>query len=74
MKVHVAVTAADVKAEAARRILARYPLWKQINIIREGDVALAEMSAFIDRIRVQSDALEALVPIPVTFREDKHWL
>ena len=60
-----------VKAEAARRIEARYPVWGQVNIMREGGVD--EMGAFIDQMRAASNALEALKPIPPDFRNDRHW-
>ena len=50
-----------VKAEAARRIKAFAPLWRQLNAMREGDTALFEQ---IDAIRAASDKLEALDPIP----------
>lgn len=68
-----AATAADVREEASRRILARYPLHKQLNIIREAGEGLAEMSAFIDATRQRCAELEVQAPIPATFRDDKHW-
>jgi len=60
----------DIKSEAGRRIEARYPLWKQINIMRSGD-GLAAMTAFIDAVRSASNALEAT--LPSDYQADKHW-
>lgn len=62
---------AEVKAEARRRIEAAYPLWRQLNIIREGGGALAEMSAAIDAIRDKSGSIEAA--LPADYRDEKHW-
>jgi hypothetical protein len=62
-----------VKAEAARRIEERYPLWKQLNAIRSGGTGLATMTAFIDAIRAASNSLEAMKPIPHDFAADHHW-
>lgn len=73
MRFEVLVTPALVKAEAARRIEARYPAWRQLNVLGEGGAALAEMQAFINPIRAASNALEALNPIPVDFSADHHW-
>ena len=64
-------TADDVRAEANRRIEAVYPLYKQLNIVRTGNGALATMSAFIDAIRVASNAMEASPP--ADYRDDSHW-
>ena len=66
-------TRAMVKAEAARRIEAAYPLWRQMNIVREGGAALAAMTAMIDAIRAASDAIEALQPIPGNFADESYW-
>jgi hypothetical protein len=60
-----------VKAEAARRIEARYPVWRQVNVLREGGAD--EMGVFIDQVRAASNALEARKPIPPDFRNDRHW-
>lgn len=68
-----AVPATDVKLEARRRILARYPEWKQLNIIRAGGDDLAKMTAWIDAMRAASDALEAMSPIPADYADDSHW-
>ena len=65
-----AASVAEIKAEARRRILDRYPLWKQVNIIRSGD-GLAAMTAFIDAVRAASNALEAT--LPSDYQADKHW-
>ncbi|SDG34355.1 hypothetical protein [Pelagibacterium luteolum] len=64
---------AEVKAEANRRITYAYPLWRQINIIRDGGDGLADMSAFIDGLRAKSNKIEAMKPIPPDFRDDKYW-
>lgn len=63
---------AEITAEAGRRILARYPIHKQINIIRLGGQDLAAMSAWIDAVRARSDDLAAAPPADVT--SDAHWL
>lgn len=60
----------QVRAEAERRILERYPIWKQMNLIRVGDAA---MGAYIDAVRAASNELEAADPIPADFRDDRHW-
>ena len=62
---------AAIKAEAARRIETCYPLWKQINIAREGGAAAEEMARFIDAIRAASNALEA--DPPADFTAEQHW-
>ncbi len=51
----------------------RYPVWKQMNIIREGGKALAEMSNWIDGMRDASNAIEAMDPIPIEFHKLPHW-
>jgi hypothetical protein len=48
----------QIKDAAADDITARYPLWKQLNIIREGGAALEEMSNYIDDIRSTYDLHE----------------
>jgi hypothetical protein len=74
MKFNIGVTAAMVKAEAARRIEVHYPLWKQMNMMREhGSFAADEMVTFIDRIRRASNRIEAMKPIPPDFAADHHW-
>jgi hypothetical protein len=50
---------ADVKKEASRRILARYPDWKQRNLIMEGGAEYEAMKAWIGAVRAASDAIEA---------------
>jgi hypothetical protein len=62
------VAAWEVKAEAERRILSRFPLWKQLNMIRAGE-DLSE----IDAIRAASNRIERMDPIPLDFRDDKYW-
>lgn len=63
----------DVNAEARRRIVERYPEWRQLNVIREGGDVLTAMTAFIDRIRTASDRLAGRQRIPSTFRDDRYW-
>jgi hypothetical protein len=67
------ITPEQVKAQAWGRIMARYPDWKQLNLMREGGLALDTMSAFIDAVRAASNALEALNSIPIDFADDTHW-
>ncbi|MDF2797508.1 MAG: hypothetical protein K0R85_252 [Devosia sp.] len=67
------ITTTMVKAEAQRRIEAAYPLWRQLNITREGGEDLARMSRAIDAIRAASNRLEAREPIPPDFAADHHW-
>jgi hypothetical protein len=84
---------ASVKAEASRRILARYPDWKQRNMTARGvellnrrlvagawtEAETAEAGAlqaawdWITAMRVASNALEALAPIPADFTDDGRW-
>lgn len=87
-------TRADVKAEAARRIEAIMPDFKQRNVMAWGletmmaygtDIAdwPAPLQAVhtqaqvawdaIKAIRVRSDEIEAMTPIPVDFRSEEHW-
>ena len=51
-----------VKTEASRRIEAVYPLWKQVNILRDGTAdEIQAMRVAINAVRNKSDVLEALV-------------
>ncbi len=59
----------QVKAEAERRIMADFPLWRQMNMIRAGE----DLSA-IDAIREASNLIEAMEPIPLDFKDDRYWL
>lgn len=68
---HPSVT--QVKMEAARRIGERYPVWRQLNLMREGGEALTEMGAAIDAIRDASNTIEAMDPIPQDFAADHRW-
>jgi len=68
-----AVTANQVRAEAARRIEAAWPLWRQMNTMRAGGDDYAAMGAQIDVIRSASDALEIMDPIPQDYRSDDWW-
>lgn len=65
--------AAEVKVEAERRIVSRYPVHKQMNVIRAGGDDLAAMSKFIDGIRMVSNQLEAMTPIPADYGDDHWW-
>ncbi len=68
-----AVTPAQVKAEARRRILHRYPLWKQINLMRSGGEAAEAAFAWIDTMRATATRLENQDPIPEDFVDDRFW-
>jgi len=48
----------DIKKEANELIYSKYPLWKQINIIREKGENLITMSTHIDNIRNVSNQAE----------------
>ena len=65
------VTADDIRAEARKRIIERYPTWKQLNNIRDGGGELAVMSAYIDAVRASSSVLE--IALPADFASDAHW-
>lgn len=67
-----AVPPAAVKAEAGRRILARFPEFKQRNAPR-GTPGSEAMWDWIDDVRAASNKLEAMTPIPADFAADKHW-
>ena len=68
--VSVAESEAWRQQQARSRILQFYPLWKQLNILREGDgVTIATMGKFIDACRAWSndpqadpDQLNQIVP------------
>lgn len=64
---------AAIKTECARRILARYPEWKQGNMLRAGDDRAAAGFAWIDATRAASNALELASPIPDDIADDRHW-
>ena len=88
------ISVADVKAEAARRIEAIMPDYKQRNVMAWGletimaygpnpanwptelqavnNQAQAAWAA-IKAIRVRSDEIEAMSPIPADFRDDGWW-
>lgn len=71
MRIEFLVTPAHVKAEAQRRIEARYPMWRQLNVLAEGGGA--EMARWIKQIRDSSNRIETMVPIPSDFAKDHHW-
>lgn len=60
-----------IKAEAARRIDARFPIWRQLNAMREGGDPV--MTAYIDGVRAASNALETKTPIPPDYQDDRYW-
>ena len=78
-----------VKAEAQNRILSKYPLWKQNNLLiskvelvakasltQEEQAALDDINSQlqeIKEIRDFSDVLEAMTPIPEDYRDNKYW-
>lgn len=67
-------TLADIKAEAARRIETKYPIWKQLNFLSEaGGDALSEMTAYISAVRTASNELEKKSPIPTNFQDPEFW-
>ena len=66
-----APTAENVRIEAARRILAEYPEWKQLNLIRKGGATLTAMSDRIDAIRAASNLMEPSPPSDYT--DDTNW-
>lgn len=89
-----AITVADVKAEAGRRIEAILPDYKQRNVLAFGLEAVmtygpdpadwpvqlqavnADMQAkwaVIKAIRVRSDEIEAIDPVPPNFADDGFW-
>ena len=74
MRIALNVTPDHVRQEAERRITEAFPLWRQMNIIREGGEAAAAMATFIDGIRARSNATEARKRIPADYRDDSHWL
>lgn len=73
MKFHEAVTLQMVKNEAERRILLKWPIWRQLNAMRDGAEVMAVMARDIDAIRTASNRIEALSPIPADYRHDRHW-
>lgn len=60
----------DPRQEAYNHIAQYYPLWRQLNVLREGNpVEIERMGTFIDAVRAWSDgtnpdpaALRAIVP------------
>ena len=78
-----------VKVEAQRRILSKYPLWKQNNMLadklniiqkevktQEDIDALAEIELGLEEIkyiRARSDAIELMDPIPSDYTIEDYW-
>lgn len=73
MRLVKAVEPRHVKAEAERRILTVWPLWRQMNALRDGGDDLVRMGNEIDAIRAASNVLEAMQPIPADFDHERHW-
>jgi hypothetical protein len=79
-----------VKAEAARRIFQIYPLWKQYNLAvdkftlmdtpnrtPEEESKMQEVTDsinWIKSIRLRSNELEAMDPIPKDYTNDSYWV
>lgn len=78
-----------IKAEAQKRILAKYPLWKQNSMLadklsivqketktQEDIDALAEIELALEEIkyiRERSDAIELMDPIPSDYMIEDYW-
>ena len=73
MKFEIGVTKAMVKAEAERRIIARYPLGKQNTIIMRCGADRDDMHAFIEAVIAASHRIEAMKPLPHDFVADHYW-
>lgn len=65
-----AVTHSDEQVGASRRMLARFPLWRQVNPIDSGD---AEAMYEIDGVRAAANTQEGQYPIVADYRDDRHW-
>lgn len=67
-------TKSDVNAEAARRITAEYPLWRQTNIIADGDEEeIAAMREVRLAIVKASNDLSGMSQIPDDYAAEKWW-
>jgi len=89
----IVATRQQVKEEAARRILAIFPEWKQRNMnaqatailqarVLNGSLTAEEQAlsdslnaawAAVSAIRLASDTLEAMDPIPLDYADNKYW-
>lgn len=69
MKLRSGVEPKHIKAEVARRIEERYPLWRQLNAVNDGGDP--EMVAWIKAMRERSNELEA--DPPLDYKSDGHW-
>lgn len=67
------ITDEMVKAEAERRIIARYPLGKQNTIMMRGGSERDDMQTFIEAMIAASHRIELMRPIPPDFAADHHW-
>lgn len=68
-----APTAADVKAEAARRIEKIMPPWMIDRQVSGGNPIPEAIKDAAQAIRVRSDEIEAMDPIPADLRNDSYW-
>lgn len=60
----------QTKSKSQQLILAEYPDYKQRNILMSGDeVAIAEMNAFIEPIRIRSNEIESDINDCTTIEE-----
>lgn len=60
---------ADIRATAAARIEAIWPLWRQINTLRGTPEEIAAMGAEIDAIRAESNVAQAKAESATTHEE-----
>lgn len=58
-----AAAIAQVKREAARRIAAAAPLWRQLNALRSPAGAAAPLFVTVDAVRAASDRIEAAIAV-----------
>lgn len=92
-RVALEVAKGYVKLEARRRIIARFPDWKQTNMVARGvelqnlfrlngawteqeqaeAAALDAAWAWVKSVRMTSDALEQMDPIPDDYTADYRW-
>jgi hypothetical protein len=73
MRRSLGITLDMVKAEAQRRITARYPLGKQNTIMLRAGAERDDMHAFIETIIAASHRLEAMSTVPYDYESDTYW-
>lgn len=61
-----AETISSIREDAARRIEAAWPIWRQVNTMRAGGAELAQMAAEIDAIRDASNVAQAAADAAAT--------